>query len=119
MDNIEAIKKLQGAIKRSNIQPLYNKYLQNARYNYTKEQLIEMSKPYRQDELKGAFLDELYKTTIYNKPVNKLKKYELYHELLNYNYNFNNLEKRKLKAQQIKGIRLSKNGKRLGRPPKK
>lgn len=119
MNKEQAIKNIQSAIKRQQIQPIYSRYLQSARVNYSKEQLIEMSKPYKITELKKAFLDELYNSTLYNKPVNKLKKYELYHELLNYKYDFNNLTKKAPKAKApAKGIRLSKNGKRLGRPPK-
>ena len=105
-----AIQRLQGAIKRRNIQPQYNRYLQSARQNYDDATLKQMSRPYRFDELKAAWTDKVREMTIYNMPVNKLKKHQLYHELLNVNYDFSNLVRQD--APPVAGVR------RRGRPPR-
>lgn len=85
---------LQSKLLRANIQPKFNKYLEGARVNYDENTLKEMSQPFRHDELKAAWTDESKKLTIYNLPINKLKKYQLYHELLGINYDFSRLEKK-------------------------
>jgi hypothetical protein len=85
---------LQGAIKRGQVQPLFNRQKQIARENYDIEQLKEMSKPYLLKDLRNAWKNDVYSITIYKKPLNKLKKVEVYHELLNANHNFANIPKR-------------------------
>lgn len=82
---------LQGAITRRQVQPLFNRQMQIARQNYDIEQLKEMSKPYLLKDLRRAWLSDMYTITIYKKPVNRLKKAEIYHELLNANHNFSNI----------------------------
>jgi hypothetical protein len=89
---------LQGAIKRSQQQPEYNKYIKAARINYDLETLKEMSKPYLVKDLRKAWNVAIYDYTIYKKPSNKLKKAELYHELLNVNHDFAKMPKKQLKA---------------------
>ena len=89
---------LQGAIKRSQQQPQYNKYVKAARVNYDEATLKELSKPYLVKDLRKAWSAAIYDLTIYKKPLNKLKKAELYHELLNVNHNFATLPKKQLKA---------------------
>lgn len=93
MNKEEALSLLQASTKRREAQQYYNLYLQAARKNYTEKQLIEMSAPYLTDELRAAWLDGIYELTLYKKPANKLKKYQLFHELLNINYDFSKLEK--------------------------
>ena len=85
---------LQGAIKRGQVQPLFNRQKQIARGDYDIETLKEMSKPYLLKDLRRAWLSDMYAITIYKKPLNKLKKAEIYHELLNANHNFSNIPKR-------------------------
>jgi len=85
---------LQGAIKRGQVQPLFNRQKQIARENYNIEQLKEMSKPYLLKDLRNAWRSDIYSITIYKKPLNKLKKAEVYHELLNANHNFANVPKK-------------------------
>jgi hypothetical protein len=89
-----AVRALQARVNRQTIQPQYNRYLQSARQNYDEATLKQMSAPYRADELKGAWTDKVREMTIYNLPINKLKKHQLYHELLNVNYDFSTLEKK-------------------------
>jgi transposase len=98
---IKAAIDLQAAIKRKQLQPLYNRQIQAARYNYDEPTLKQMSKPYLAVELKAAWIDELKNMTIYKKPLNKYKKHELYHELLNINYDFNNFTKKQIKQAKI------------------
>jgi len=106
---------LQAAIKRNVIQPLYNRQITAARYNYDAETLKKMSAPFLVVELKAAWADELRNMTIYKKALNKYRKYELYHELLNINYDFNNLT-RKQKKQKKEIIEAPK--RKRGRPRK-
>jgi hypothetical protein len=106
---------LQSAIKRNTIQSLYNRQLSAARYNYDAETLKKMSAPFLAVELKAAWTDELKNMTIYKKPLNKYRKFELYHELLNINYDFNNLT-RKQKKQKKEIIEAPK--RKRGRPRK-
>jgi len=94
-----AISKLQGAIKRGIIQPLYNRQLEASRFNYDEDVLKKMSFPFNGLELRAAWTDQLRNNTIYNKALNKYKKHELFHELLNINYDFSNLEQKKLKGK--------------------
>jgi hypothetical protein len=108
----QAVSALQARIKRQSIQPLYNKYLKTVRQNYDEPTLKKMASPYRADELKAAWTDKMREMTIYNKPINKLKKHELYHELLNVNYDFSNLEKRQSKSKTDFPLLI----KRRGRP---
>ena len=89
---------LQGAIKRNKQQQEYNKYIKAARINYDMTRLKELSKPYLVKDLKKAWSAAMYDNTIYKKPLNKLKKAELYHELLNVNHDFSTLPKKQLKA---------------------
>lgn len=89
---------LQGAIKRNKQQQEYNKYIKAARINYDMTTLKELSKPYLVKDLKKAWSAAMYDNTIYKKPLNKLKKAELYHELLNVNHDFSTLPKKQLKA---------------------
>lgn len=89
---------LQGAIKRSQQQPEYNKYVSGARYNYDDQTLKELSKQYLMKDLKKAWSNAMYDNTIYKKPLSKLKKIEVYHELLNINHDFSTLPKKQLKA---------------------
>lgn len=89
---------LQGAIKRKQVQPLYNRYIQAGRANYDLATLTELSKPYLIKDLRTAWKNDMYSMTIYKKPLNKLKKAELYHELLNVNHNFSNIPKRVVRA---------------------
>lgn len=100
MDKAASI--LQSKVKRQIVQPVYNKYLKTARQNYDIETLKKMSAPFRADELKAAWSDKQREMTIYNKPINKLKKHELYHELLNVNYDFSALEKKEVKPATVK-----------------
>ena len=88
-----ALTLLQATIKRGKGQSLFNMLLKAARQNYTTEQLIQMSEPYRTDELRAAWQGNIYELTLYKKPSIKLKKHELYHELLNVNYDFSQLER--------------------------
>lgn len=88
---------LQGAIKRKQIEPLYQKYQQTSRKNMSIEELNELSKPYLLNTLRQAWKNDLYKLTIYSKPINKLKKAELYHELLNANHDFSKLPKKPIR----------------------
>lgn len=85
---------LQGAIKRKQVQPLYNRQIQSVRKGYDENTLKELSKPYLLKDLKKAWLNYMYSSTLYKKPINKLKKYEIYHELLNVNHNFSTLPKK-------------------------
>lgn len=96
MDNNKSLITIQAFIKRRQIQPMYNKYLKNARYNYTIEQLNEMAKPYTIKNLRTAWSNYNKENTIYGKPSNRLKKAELYHELLYVNYNFEKLPKKNI-----------------------
>lgn len=89
---------LQGAIKRNQQQGEYNKYVKAARVNYDEQTLKQLSKPYLAKDLKKAWSAAMYDNTIYKKPLNKLKKAELYHELLNINHDFTTLPKKQLKA---------------------
>lgn len=91
---------LQGAIKRRQVQPDFNRQRQIARENYDLATLNELSKPYLIKDLKTAWKNEMYSMTIYKKPLNKLKKAELYHELLNVNHNFSNIPKRVVRARR-------------------
>lgn len=84
---------LQAAVKRTKAESLYSKRKTTARKNYTKEQLMEMAKPYSISNLRKAWKVDLYKLTIYGKPINKLSKHELYHELLNVNHDFSTIPK--------------------------
>ncbi len=110
MDKQKLVSVLQAKIKRQAIQPVFNKYLKTARENYDEATLKKMAYPYRADELKAAWTDKMREMTIYNKPITKLKKHELYHELLNVNYDFSNLQKKEAKQKQP--------AKRRGRPRK-
>lgn len=85
---------LQGVIKRRQAQPVYQKYLQASRKNISIDELKELSKPYLLNTLRQAWRNELYKLTLYAKPLNKLNKAELYHELLNVNHDFSKLPKK-------------------------
>jgi hypothetical protein len=85
---------LQGAIKRRQTQPIYQKYQQASRKNISIDELKELSKPYLLTTLRQAWRNDLYKLTIYAKPLNKLNKAELYHELLNANHDFSKLPKK-------------------------
>lgn len=85
---------LQGAIKRRQTQPLYQKYQQASRKNFSIDELKELSKPYLLTTLRQAWRNDLYKLTIYAKPLNRLNKAELYHELLNANHDFSKLPKK-------------------------
>ena len=89
---------LQSAIKRNQQQQEYNKYIKAVRINYDEKTLKELSKPYLVKDLKKAWSVAIYENTIYKKPLNKLKKAELYHELLNVNHDFSTLPKKQLKA---------------------
>lgn len=89
---------LQGAIKRTQQQPTYNKYVKAARLNYDEATLKELSKPYLVKDLRKAWSTAIYNNTIYKKPLNKLKKAEIYHELLNINHDFATLPKKQPKA---------------------
>lgn len=89
---------LQSAIKRTQTQPLYNKYVKAARLNYDIETLKQMSKPFLIKDLRKAWKEAMYSLTIYKKPLNKLNKAELYHELLNVNHNFETLPKKQIRA---------------------
>lgn len=82
---------LQGAIKRKQVEPIYTNLKQASRRNMTLEQLKELSKPYYLNDLRNAWRKALYQLTLYSKPLNKLNKAELYHELLNVNHNFSSL----------------------------
>lgn len=97
MDKVKAATILQSKVKRQSVQPVYNKYLKTARQNYDVETLKTMAAPFRADELKAAWTDKQRQMSIYNKPITKLKKHELYHELLNVNYDFSTLEKKEIK----------------------
>lgn len=105
MNKEENITKLQAVIKRKQIQPLYNKYLQTARINYTKEQLKELSKPYTIQNLRKSWNEYSKDNTIYGKASNKLTKAELYHELLNINFDFSQLQKKEPKTSKTKMIK--------------
>lgn len=91
---------LQSAIKRSQTQPLYNKLVKASRVNYDIQTLKEMSKPYLLKDLRNAWRTAMYSTTIYKKPLNKLNKAELYHELLNVNHNFSQLPKKQPRGRK-------------------
>jgi hypothetical protein len=99
MDKQKLVSVLQAKIKRQTIQPVFNKYLKTARQNYDEATLKSMSSQYRADELKAALTDSIRALLIYNKPINKLKKHEIYHELLNVNYDFSNLQKKEAKRK--------------------
>ena len=90
---------LQGAIKRGQVQPLFNRQTQIARRDYDLNTLKEMSKPYLLNDLRRAWRSDMYSITIYKKPLNKLKKVEVYHELLNANHNFANVPKRVIRRR--------------------
>ena len=90
---------LQGAIKRGQVQPLFNRQTQIARRDYDLQTLKEMSKPYLLKDLRSAWKNDMYSITIYKKPLNKLKKTEIYHELLNANHNFSNIPKRVIRRR--------------------
>lgn len=91
---------LQAAIKRNQVQPLYNKYVKASRIGYDMQSLKEMSKPYLLKDLRNAWRTALYEMTIYKKPLNKLNKAELYHELLNVNHNFSQLPKKQPRGRK-------------------
>jgi len=82
---------LQGAIKRKQLEPVYSKLKQASRKNISLEQLKELSKPFYLKDLRNAWRKALYELTLYAKPLSKLNKAELYHELLNVNHNFSSL----------------------------
>jgi len=86
---------LQAAIKRREPQELYKRYKPAARVNYDVPTLKQMSKPYLLKELKKAWSVALYSYTLYQKPANKLKKHEIYHELLNVNHDFTTIPRRR------------------------
>jgi len=90
-DRLNALRVLQANIKRRLVQPEYQRFQQASRANYDETTLKTMAKPFRADELKAAWKDYINDRSLYRKPVSKLKKHEVYHELLNVNYNFNNL----------------------------
>jgi len=90
---------LQGAIKRKQVQPLYQSLAKSSRSNLTMDDLIELSKPYLLKTLRDAWKNEMYSSTLYKKPLNKLKKAELYHELINANYNISKLPQKQLKRR--------------------
>lgn len=85
---------IQSAIKRKQSQGLYQKYQQASRKNISLDDLKELSKPYLLNTLRQAWRKDLYELTIYSKPLNKLNKAELYHELLNANHDFSKLPKK-------------------------
>lgn len=91
---------LQGAIKRKIVQPVYNNLLQSKRRNMSIEELKELAKPYLVKNLRDAWKSDIYKLTLYKKPLNKLNKAELYHELLNVNHDFSNIPKRQPRARR-------------------
>ena len=91
---------LQGAIKRRQAQPVYQKYQQAFRKNMSIDELKELSKPFLLTTLRQAWKNELYKLTIYAKPINKLNKAELYHELLNVNHDFTKLPKKQPRGRR-------------------
>lgn len=90
---------LQGAIKRRQVQPQFNRQIQIARENYDLPRLKELSKPYLIKDLRSAWRSDMYSITIYKKPLNKLKKAEIYHELLNVNHNFSTIPKRVIRVR--------------------
>ena len=61
------------------------------------DDLNELSKPYLLKTLRDAWKNEMYSSTLYKKPLNKLKKAELYHELINANYNISKLPQKQPK----------------------
>lgn len=85
---------LQGAIRRQQPQQLYNRYQNAARVNYDVATLKQMAAPFLLKDLKRAWTSALYSYTLYQKPTNKLKKHEIYHELLNVNHDFSNIPRR-------------------------
>lgn len=87
---------LQAAIKRKQLEPIYHNYITAARKNISIEELKELSKYYLLSTLRQAWRNDLYKLTIYGKPLNKLNKAQLYHELLNANHDFSKLPKKTL-----------------------
>lgn len=108
---------LQAAVKRTKVESLYNKRKTTARKNYTTEQLKEMAKPYSIANLRKAWKIDLYKLTIYNKPINKLTKHELYHELLNSNHDFSTIPKRQKKEKEP-SVQPEGEKRKRGRPAK-
>jgi hypothetical protein len=82
---------LQGAIKRRQPQQLYQRFQSGSRVNYDVATLKQMAKPYLLKELKKAWSTAIYSYTLYQKPSNKLKKHEIYHELLNVNHDFSSI----------------------------
>lgn len=91
---MEAASVLQASIKRRQVQPMYNRYVSAARVNYDLNTLKEMSKPYLLKDLRNAWKTAIYSNTIYQKPMNRLTKAEIYHELLNINHDFSRLPKK-------------------------
>ena len=72
--------------------------------DYDEKTLKKMASPYIVAELKNALNGVLLKKTIYKLPVSKLKKHEVYHELLNIKYNFSNLKKREVPVKAVKKV---------------
>jgi len=85
---------LQSVLKRKQIEPIYKNLVIASRKNMDINELKELSKPYLLNTLRNAWRKDLYKLTLYGKPLNKLNKAELYHELLNSNHDFSKLPKK-------------------------
>lgn len=93
-DYRQASQILQATVKRQQAEKAYKGLRGASRFNLTEQELMEMSKPYLMKDLKDAWKTTLYNLTIYAKPLNRLKKFEVYHELINMNYDFSKLQKK-------------------------
>ena len=115
-DRLNALRVLQANIKRRLTQPQYQRFQQASRANYDEATLKTMAKPFRADELKAAWTDYINERSLYGKPVSRLKKHEVYHELLNINYNFNNLTRQEPRRRTRPAQEGAQPARRRGRP---